>query len=141
MASKLRLRSNTHQRTELTGVYKNKYQSSIQDCWTAVGTHHLDNLRFAFILSAAFQVVLSPLPFLLQTQEWKQRCESVRSGDRCWDLKQRQLTSFCRDFSSLSCREYCFTSSFSRLASIFFSQEEHSCLSLTTAENLEKENK
>lgn len=49
------------------------------------------------------------------------------------------LTSFCRTFSSLSCKEYCFTSAFSRLASIFFSQEEHNCLSLTKAENLRRQ--
>lgn len=54
---------------------------------------------------------------------------------------QLQLTSFCRAFSSLSCKEYCLTSNFSRLASIFFSHDVQSCLSLTTEENLKKGNK
>lgn len=108
--------------------------------WCSSWTHHLDNLCFAFVLSATFQVVLSPFPLLLQIQtRWGARMshECKRLRDRCWDLKQRQLTSFSRALSSLSCREYRFTSSFSRFATIFFSQEEHSCLSLTTAENLE----
>lgn len=52
---------------------------------------------------------------------------------------QRLSTSFCLAFSSLSCNVYRFTSSFSRLASIFFSQEVHRGLSLTSAENLEEQ--
>lgn len=48
------------------------------------------------------------------------------------------VTSFCRAFSSLSFKEYAFTSSFSRLASIFFSHEEHSGLSRSKAENLDE---
>uniref|UniRef100_A0A0E9XB98 Transmembrane protein n=1 Tax=Anguilla anguilla TaxID=7936 RepID=A0A0E9XB98_ANGAN len=46
------------------------------------------------------------------------------------------LSSFSLAFSSLSCRVNFFTSSFSLLASIFFSQEERRGLSRSRAENL-----